>query len=95
MAAKMERMEERFMKREEELKRQLLEMEQRMDTKIRTELATIKEAPQVLVFQRELYTHLTGALLRVPKQMELHGNSNLLPIYLKLQQCGPGVYTPS
>ena len=50
MAAKMERMEEMFMKREEELKRQLREMEQRMEmreAKIRTELDTIREAPQV------------------------------------------------
>ena len=51
MAAKMERMEEMFIKREEELEMQLREMEQRMEVrevKIRTELDTIREAPQVV-----------------------------------------------
>ena len=54
MAAKMEKMEEMFVRREEEMRleldRQLKEMEQRMEireTKIRGELDTIKEAPQV------------------------------------------------
>ena len=95
MAAKMERMEEMFIKREKELERQLVEMEQRMEVreaKIRTELDTIREAPQVFA-PKEIFFHfdqLTGAVLRVPKQMELHGNSDILPIHLKLQQCGPG-----
>ena len=58
MAAKMERMEEMFMKREEELKRQLMEMEQRMEkreTKIRTEIDTIREAPQVFALKRDFF----------------------------------------
>ena len=102
MAAKMERMEEMFMKREEEMKLELREMEERMEmqeTKIRAELDTIREAPQVFKFDLfHLFDHyeLSGAVLRLPEQMELHGNSDIFPIHLKLQQCGPGVkYTLS
>ena len=50
MAAKMERMEEMFLKREEEMKVELKELEQRVEmreTKIRAELDAIREAPQV------------------------------------------------
>ena len=50
MAAKMERMEEMFLKREEEMKLELKELEQRVEmreTKIRAELNAIREAPQV------------------------------------------------
>ena len=102
MAAKMERMEEMFMKREEEMKLELREMEQRMEmqeTKIRAELDTIREAPQVFkldLFHLFHYYELSGAVLRLPEQMELHRNSDIFPIHLKLQQCGPGVkYTLS
>ena len=59
MAAKMEKMEEMFVRREEEMRlelyRQLKEMEQRMEvrqTKIRGELDTIKEAPLVFASNR-------------------------------------------
>ena len=59
MAAKMEKMEEMFVRREEEMRleldRQLKEMEQRVEvrqTKIRGELDTIKEAPQVFASNR-------------------------------------------
>ena len=80
------------------MKLELREMGERMEmqeTKIRTELDTIREAPQV--FKLELfyilhYYEFSGAVLRLPEQMELHRNSDIFPIHLKLQQCEPGVY---
>ena len=104
MAAKMERMEEMFLKREEQMKLELKELEQRVEmreTKIRAELDTIREAPQVFTPPREIFSSeschlfhylLTGTVLRVPEQMEFHRNSYILPIHLKLQQRRSGVH---
>ena len=93
MAAKMERMEEMFLKREEEMKLELKELEQRVEmseTKIRADVDTIREAPQVFIPLQKIFSfhYLSkGSVLRVPEQMEFHRNSDVFPIHFQLQQC--------
>jgi len=65
MAAKMERMEEMFLKREEEMMLELKELEQRVEmkeTKIRAEIKTMKEAPQVLFCAYQNKWNSTGTV---------------------------------